>query len=91
MTKKIFGLTFEKQLKSTSLFGIVKLSRQNYQQRGALLMIAKKDADDQLSAELKFIFRELKIFHFLKQANITKSFGYSCSYIFTLIFSLIFE
>jgi hypothetical protein len=54
-------------------------------------MIAKKDADDQLSAELKFIFRELKIFHFLKQANITKSFGYSCSYIFTLIFSLIFE
>ncbi len=50
-------------------------------------MIAENDQNKQLPNEIKLTFKELNVLtHF-----ITKSFGFSCAYIFKLIFCLIFE
>jgi hypothetical protein len=54
-------------------------------------MIAKNDQNKQLPNELEFIFKELKILKYLRKAGITKNFGFSCAYLFQLIFCLIFE
>ncbi len=54
-------------------------------------MIAKPNHTKQLPNEVKASFQELKIFQHLRNAGITKSFGFSCGYIFQLIFCLIFE
>ncbi len=54
-------------------------------------MIANKDQNKQLSNKLKLTFKELNVLKHLRNAGITKSFGFSCSYIFQLIFCLIFE
>jgi hypothetical protein len=45
----------------------------------------------QLPKELASIFKELNVFKHLRQAGITKSFGFSCAYLFQLLFCLIFE
>jgi hypothetical protein len=54
-------------------------------------MIAKKDHNKQLPNELDSTFKELKIVKHLRNAGITKNFGFSCAYLFQLIFCLIFE
>lgn len=54
-------------------------------------MIAKNDPNNQLPNEIKSKFKELNVFKHLRNAGITKSFGFSCTYIFQLIFCLIFE
>ena len=54
-------------------------------------MIAKNDLNKQLPNEIKSTFKELNVLKHLRNAGITKSFGFSCAYIFQLIFSLIFE
>src|SRR5699024_417083 len=54
-------------------------------------MIAKNNTNNQLPTEIKLIFKELGIFKHLRNAGIKKFTGYSCSYIFQLIFCLIFE
>lgn len=54
-------------------------------------MIANNDQTKQLPNELKSTFKELKVFKHLRKAGITKSFGYTCAYLFQLIFCLIFE
>jgi hypothetical protein len=54
-------------------------------------MIANNDQNKQLPNELKSTFKELHVFKHLRKAGITKPFGFSCSYIFQLIFCLIFE
>ncbi len=54
-------------------------------------MITDNSQNKQLPNELTFIFKELKVLKHLRKAGITKSFGFSCAYIFQLIFSLIFE
>jgi hypothetical protein len=54
-------------------------------------MIAKKYPNKQLPNELESTFKELKILKHLRKAGITKSFGFSCAYLFQLIFCLIFE
>ncbi|WP_010530565.1 IS4 family transposase [Lentibacillus jeotgali] len=54
-------------------------------------MIAKNDLNKQLPNEIKSTFIELNVLKHLRNAGITKSFGFSCAYIFQLIFSLIFE
>ncbi|MCM3800543.1 IS4 family transposase, partial [Caldibacillus thermoamylovorans] len=41
--------------------------------------------------ELDSVFSELEINKHLRQAGIKKSFGFSCSYLFQLIFCLIFQ
>ncbi|TMN20808.1 IS4 family transposase [Lentibacillus cibarius] len=54
-------------------------------------MIAKNNPNNQLPKEIKATFKELNVFRHLRNAGITKSFGFSCAYIFQLIFCLIFE
>src|SRR5690625_2045895 len=54
-------------------------------------MIANNGSNKQLPNEIKSIFKDLKVLKHLRNAGITKSFGFSCAYIFQLIFCLIFE
>jgi hypothetical protein len=54
-------------------------------------MIANHDPNKQLPNEIKSTFKELKVLKHLRTAGITKSFGFSCAYLFQLIFCLIFE
>ena len=54
-------------------------------------MITNNDRNNQLPRELKSVFKELKLLKHLRSAGITKSFGFSCGYLFQLIFCLIFE
>ncbi|AVD57692.1 MULTISPECIES: IS4 family transposase [Heyndrickxia] len=54
-------------------------------------MIAKNSLNNQLPNEIKSTFKELNVLKHLRIAGITKSFGFSCAYIFQLIFCMIFE
>ncbi|QQK76293.1 transposase [Salicibibacter cibarius] len=54
-------------------------------------MIPKNSKHHQLPNELRSTFRELKMLKHLRNAGITKSFGFSCGYLFQLVFCLIFE
>ena len=54
-------------------------------------MIAKNNTFVQLPKEIQSTFKELNMFKHLRRAGITKSFGFSCSYIFQLIFCLVFD
>lgn len=54
-------------------------------------MITKNNDNNQLPTEMKLIFKELKMFKHLRDAGIKKFVGYPCTYIFQLIFCLIFE
>jgi hypothetical protein len=54
-------------------------------------MIANNEQNKQLPNELKSVFKELKLLKHLRNAGISKSFGFSSSYLFQLIFCLIFE
>ena len=54
-------------------------------------MIANKGQKNQLPKEIKSAFDELDILKHLRNAGITKSFGFTCAYLFQLIFCLIFE
>lgn len=54
-------------------------------------MIEENNKNKQLPNELNATFKELNVFKHLRNAGITKSFGFSCAYIFKLIFCLIFE
>lgn len=54
-------------------------------------MITDNNQNNQLPNELTSIFKELKVLKHLKKAGITKNFGFSCGYLFKLIFCLIFQ
>ena len=54
-------------------------------------MITDNRQEMQLPNEINNVFKELKILKHLRNAGITKSIGFSCGYLFKLIFSLIFE
>lgn len=54
-------------------------------------MITNNTQEKQLPNEIKSVFKELNVLKHLRDAGITKSFGFSCGYIFKLIFCLIFE
>ncbi|MED4164411.1 transposase [Halalkalibacterium halodurans] len=54
-------------------------------------MIANKGWMEQLPKEIKATFDELQLSKCLRKAGITKSFGFSCLFLFQLIFGLIFE
>ena len=46
---------------------------------------------NQLPNELHAVFTELQIFKHLRQAGISKTFGFTCSYLFRLVFCLSFQ
>lgn len=54
-------------------------------------MRAKNSLNSQLPNEIKSTFKELNVLKQLRITAITKSFGFSCAYIFQLIFCMIFE
>lgn len=54
-------------------------------------MIEQKDHNNQLPKEIKSVFTELNISKHLRQAGIKKSFGFTCNYLFQLVFCLIFH
>jgi hypothetical protein len=54
-------------------------------------MITNTDQNNQLPKELKSTFDELEVLKHLRKAGISKSFGFTCSYLFQLVFCLIFQ
>lgn len=54
-------------------------------------MITQSDPISQLPNELKSTFKELKMLKHLRNAHITKAIGFSCSYLFQLVFCLVFH
>ena len=54
-------------------------------------MINRNSQYNQLPIELDSVFSELEIKKHLRQAGIRKNYGFSCSYLFQLIFCLIFQ
>lgn len=54
-------------------------------------MIEHNDQKNQLPKELKSVFLELEIVKHLRKAGITKKFGFTTSYLFQLVFCLIFH
>lgn len=54
-------------------------------------MLANNGQKNQLPKELKSGFNDLQMFKHLRRAGITKGFGFSCAYLFQLLFCLIFE
>lgn len=54
-------------------------------------MIDQNSQYNQLPKELNSVFSELEINRHLRKAGIKKSLGFSCSYLFQLIFCLIFQ
>lgn len=54
-------------------------------------MISNNGQNKQLPNELTSTFKELQVLKHLRKAGITKSFGFSCAYLFQVIFCLIFE
>jgi hypothetical protein len=61
------------------------------QRRGAFLMINENHSNEQLPNELLAVLTELQITKHLRKAGIRKSFGFSCAYLFQLVFCLIFH
>ena len=56
-----------------------------------MTMIAQKEQKNQLPKEIQPAFKELKVLHHLRNAGFKKRFGFSCSYLFQVIFALIFH
>lgn len=54
-------------------------------------MINQKPRDFQMPNEAETAFKELEIMKHLRQAGISKSLGFTCSYLFRLVFCLIFQ
>ena len=54
-------------------------------------MINQTRIDNQLPKELRYVFSELELTKHLRKAGITKTFGFTCSYLFQLVFCLIFQ
>lgn len=54
-------------------------------------MIDQKKQSEQLPKETLWIYKELRIFDHLKQAGLKKCKGFTCAYLFQLLFSLVFH
>ena len=54
-------------------------------------MINEMNSKMQLPNDICIVMKELKILKHLRKAGITKSFGYSCGFLFQLILCLVFE
>lgn len=54
-------------------------------------MIKQKGLSDQLPNEIQSAFNELQIIQHLRKAGFKKKFGFTCSYLFQLVFVLVFH
>jgi hypothetical protein len=88
MTRKIWGLTNKKHL----LFGIIGIDEiPNTNRKGVSYMKNDNDAFDQLPTEIKLGFKELIVPKHLNAASFKKKFGFTCTYLFRLVFTLLFH
>jgi len=78
--------------KTPLMSGIVSLRTTLPYRRGALhmTMINQTPQENQLPKEIQVAFKELKILQHLRNAGIKKRFGFSCTYLFQIVFCLIF-
>jgi hypothetical protein len=53
-------------------------------------MIKQNALNNQLPNEIKAAFKELQILEHLRKAGFRKKFGFTCSYLFQLVFTLVF-
>ena len=53
-------------------------------------MIEQNGLNNQLPNEIKSAFNELQILQYLRKAGFKKKFGFTCSYLFLLVFTLDF-
>jgi hypothetical protein len=56
-----------------------------------MIIINQLEHKNQLPKEIQVAFRELKVLQHLKAAGFKKRFGFSCSYLFQIVFTLIFH
>jgi len=56
-----------------------------------MTIVSQQQPKNQLPDEIKCAFEELHILRHLRSAGITKNLGYTCSYLFQIIFCLIFQ
>ncbi|HWR09474.1 IS4 family transposase [Sporomusa sp.] len=56
-----------------------------------MTIVKQQQAENQLPNEIKSVFEELHISRHLRSAGITKNLGFTCSYLFQIIFCLIFQ
>ena len=54
-------------------------------------MIGHQAENNQLPVEIRPAFQELNVFKHLRRAGIVKGFGFTCAYLFQLVFVLIFH
>jgi hypothetical protein len=54
-------------------------------------MIEQKQSLNQLPNEIKPAFKELKVLQHLRAAGFRKKFGFTCFYLFQLVFVLLFH
>lgn len=54
-------------------------------------MIEQKQQKNQLPKEIRLAFKELRVLQHLKTAGFKKRFGFSCSYLFQIVFVLLFH
>lgn len=55
------------------------------------MIINHNEHKNQLPEEIKIAFKELKVLAHLKNAGFKKRFGFTCSYLFQIVFTLIFH
>ena len=53
-------------------------------------MIDRNNLSNQLPNEIKLAFNELQILQCLRKAGFKKKFGFTCSYLFQIVFPLVF-
>lgn len=56
-----------------------------------MTMINQTQQENQLPKEIKIAFKELKVLQHLRNSGFKKGFGFACSYLFQIIFCLIFH
>jgi hypothetical protein len=54
-------------------------------------MIDQKEQKNQLPKEIEPAFKDLKVLQHLRNANFKKRFGFTCAYLFQLVFVLVFH
>jgi hypothetical protein len=55
-----------------------------------MTIVQQQQAENQLPSEIKTTFEELHLLHYLRRAGITKNMGFTCAYLFRIVFCLIF-
>jgi hypothetical protein len=56
-----------------------------------MTMITQKEQKNQLPKEIQPAFKELKVLKHLRNSGIMRNLGFSCAYLFQVIFVLIFR